>query len=127
MVLHNLIICLIFDLIRMRQVPPVPLKASKWEVVMFDKKISQLFPLPFFFHPLSPPSFPFKGPLQLKTNVTLYKASCGEEIMLTSHIQMHAPERQRALYLVSVKASEALSPEWLPHLCVLVTSPKTCL
>lgn len=25
-----------------------PLKASKWKVVMFDKKISQLFPLPYF-------------------------------------------------------------------------------
>lgn len=68
------------------------------------------------FHPLSPPSFPFKQPLQLKTNVTLHRASWEEEIMLTSLIHMHVPERQRALYLVSVKASQALSPEWLPHL-----------
>lgn len=36
--------------------------------------------------------------------------------MLTSLIHMHAPEHQRALYLVSVKVLQALSPEWLPDL-----------
>lgn len=71
MVLHNLIMCLIFDLIRMRPVPPVlPLKASKWKVVMFDKKISQLFPLPYF--PPSPAtiiSFQAAPPAQNKRHI----------------------------------------------------------